>query len=469
VRQNKRQYEEEESLHESGKTVCGQPIPVKWLKTSITKLVSDILITISSRERLKALTKDPLYSNAIYLMLANMSNALFGFVFWIIVARFYSPGDVGLASATISAASLLTMLSSLGLGYGLIRFLGISKDSNRLINSSLSISGTVSIAAALVFIIGLGYWSPSLSLIRENPIYIVFFLIFVPISSIYALTDQALMASRRAGFILAKNLVFNILRLTLPIMLMAYFNFFGIIGSWGLAMFVALLVGIFWFLPHAHSGYHPFFCFNRKAAAQVLRFSFFNYLADLFWSIPNLILPIIVINLLGAEKNAYFYMAWAISSILTMIPSTVSTSLLAEGSYAESQLGPNIRRSLKMVLIILTPAVILVLAIADKLLLMFGDLYSQNAVTLLRLLAVSAFPLAVNSLYFSMKRVEKNLKPVILLTALAGVVTIGLSYLLLPGSGINGVGLAWLISQCAIATIIVAVWLKKIKAVAVHL
>jgi O-antigen/teichoic acid export membrane protein len=442
---------------------------VKWLKTGISKLVSDVLITISSRERLKTLIKDPLYSNAIFLMLANIVNALFGFVFWIVVARFYSPQDVGLASAIISAASLLTMFSSLGLGYGLIRFLGTSEDPNRLINTSLSIAGSLSIAAALIFILGLGYWSPSLIFIRENPIYLMVFLFLVPVSCLSALTDQTLMAGRRAGFILAKNLIFNVLRLALPILLLAFFQFFGIIGSWGLAMLIALLVGIFWFLPRSQSGYRPFLSFSRKAASKILSFSFLNYLSDLLFSAPGLIMPIVVLNLLGAEKNAYFFIAWSISGILTMIPSTVSTSLLAEGSFAKSRMEQNIRRSLKMVLLILTPAVILVLVLADKLLLIFGDIYSQNAVTLLRLLAVSAFPLAINYIYISIKRVEKKLKPVVLLTAVSGVFTISLAYLLLPRSGITGVGTAWLISQCAIAIIVVAGWLKNRRSGTVHL
>lgn len=40
-----------------------------------------------------------------------------GFVFWIVVARFYPPEVVGLGAALISAAGLLTFVSSLGLGF----------------------------------------------------------------------------------------------------------------------------------------------------------------------------------------------------------------------------------------------------------------------------------------------------------------------------------------------------------------
>ena len=65
----------------------------------------------------------PLYANSLYL-LANFSmNAVVGFVFWLIAARFFDAKDVGLATSTVSAISLLALLSRVGLDMRLIRFL----------------------------------------------------------------------------------------------------------------------------------------------------------------------------------------------------------------------------------------------------------------------------------------------------------------------------------------------------------
>jgi hypothetical protein len=67
---------------------------------------------------------------------ARAVNALFGFPFWLIAARFYSPVDIGLPSAALSGASLLAMLASPGLGYELIRFLThLGKNASCMINS----------------------------------------------------------------------------------------------------------------------------------------------------------------------------------------------------------------------------------------------------------------------------------------------------------------------------------------------
>ncbi len=114
-----------------------------------------------------------------------------------------------------------------------------------------------------------------------------------------------------------------------------------------------------------------------------------------------------------------------------------------------------------MIGLILVPMVIVILATADWLLLLFGGAYSENATTLLRILTISALPLAVNLVYLGIKRVEKKLKVIVGLSVFAAVATLGLSYLLLPRMGIDGVGIAWLISQGAIALAIAESWLKR--------
>jgi O-antigen/teichoic acid export membrane protein len=414
------------------------------------------------REGLKSLYGVPLYSNAVYLIAASAVNALVGFAFWLIAARLYLPTDVGLASAAISGASLLAILANFGLGHGLIRFLPHSgKNASSLINSCFSLGSLTSIIIALIFLGGLDFWSPALLFIKQNPVYFTAFLFFALASTLSGLTGETFIAERRAGFVLAGGLIFNLLRLPLVILLAAFFRSFGIFASLTIALGVTLLFNVFFFLPRAQPGYRPFLAINKKVVNEMLHFSLANYLSILFWAAPGLVLPIMVVNLLGAEFNAYFYIAWAIGGILGVIPGAASASLFAEGSYEQERLGISIWRSLKMILFLLVPAVVLLLAFADKLLLLFGIAYAQNATTLVRILALSSLPLAVNIVYLAIKRVEKKLKVMVSLTALVTVVTLGLTYLLLPHTGINGAGIAWLVSQSVIALVIITSWLKR--------
>ncbi len=96
-------------------------------------------ITIpKNRSELKQHLNDPLFKNSYFIMLTSASISIFGFIFWIIVARFYTPHDVGLATAIFSMAQLIGVFSGLGLGFGLIRYLAKREDKQEMINSCLT-------------------------------------------------------------------------------------------------------------------------------------------------------------------------------------------------------------------------------------------------------------------------------------------------------------------------------------------
>ena len=96
---------------------------MKLVISMLKNLFTELIETLTSFERLKTIYSVSLYSNAAYLMIASISSALLGFVFWIIVVRFYDAEDVGVASATIAAMGLVGSFSRLGLEMGLVRFL----------------------------------------------------------------------------------------------------------------------------------------------------------------------------------------------------------------------------------------------------------------------------------------------------------------------------------------------------------
>ncbi|MDP3727885.1 MAG: hypothetical protein Q8R18_00380, partial [bacterium] len=51
--------------------------------------------------------EESLYRNSFYLIFNSILMALFGFVFWTLAAKQFSSEDVGLATAVISAVSLV--------------------------------------------------------------------------------------------------------------------------------------------------------------------------------------------------------------------------------------------------------------------------------------------------------------------------------------------------------------------------
>src|SRR3990172_10538315 len=105
----------------------------------------------------------PLYHNAIYLWGNMLVVAAAGLLFWALSAAVYPASEVGLAAAAISALTLLAMVSTLGLGMGLLSYLPRAGDgAPLLLNSALVASGACGLLLAAVFPAGLPLWSPEL-------------------------------------------------------------------------------------------------------------------------------------------------------------------------------------------------------------------------------------------------------------------------------------------------------------------
>jgi len=407
------------------------------------------------QDKLKQVWHTSLYSNAIYLMISSVTSSLLGFIFWIVAARLYSTEQVGLASAIIAAAGLMAMFATLGMDMGLLRFLSRAENPVVMINTVFTIGIITSTIVTFVFVAGLGFWSPALVFIRQNSLYLIAFIIVCIVNQINGLLSHALIANRRTGFVATGSLISNLLDLFLVILLAGFLQSSGIFTAWGISLVVSFLIGIFWFLPKVQPGYRPFFSVNRQVVNDMIGFSLANYLATFFWSAPGTILPLMVVNLLGAESNAYFYIAWSIGSTLPLIAGAVTTSLFAEGSKDEKTLEPNIWRSLKMSFIIILPPSILVIVLAPLLLHFFGKSYAGNGTSLLRIITLSSIPTVINITYISIKRVEKNLKALVIFTCIQGIASLLFAYLLMPPMGLNGIGIAWLSIQSALAVFVV--------------
>ena len=422
------------------------------LNSTIGRISSDIGASLTSGHGLRQRLRVPLYRNAYYLIMNSAITGAAGLVFWILAARFYLTEEVGFASAAISAMMLLALLATVGLDYGLVRFLPDSgKDANAMINSCLTITGLASVIITLIFAAGLSFWSPALLSLRQDPVSLATFVVFTAVYALYMLLVRTFVAERRAGFTLAQGIIFNLLRLPLIVPFAAVFASLGIFASFGTGATVAIAAGMFLFLPRVRPGYRPLPTMRTKILNQMVRFSFANYVSTLLWFAPGLILPMMVVNMLDAEANAYFYIAWAIAGVLFGIPLGISSSLFAEGSYEKERLGQNTIRSLKLATALVIPVIALVFLVGDKLLLIFDAAYAANATKLLWMLAVSLIPMSLNNIYFGIRRVEMKMRGVIGLTAFIAVATLVLSWALLPRMGISGIGVAWLSSQGTVA------------------
>lgn len=106
-------------------------------KLSIHPVSSEYIFSLFRRAK-----HSSLYNNAFYLMLNTVCTSVLGFVFWVMMARYFSSSDVGIGSALNSASGLVASFAGLGLGIGLVRFVPKLKEGVvRLINSAFTLAG----------------------------------------------------------------------------------------------------------------------------------------------------------------------------------------------------------------------------------------------------------------------------------------------------------------------------------------
>ena len=413
-----------------------------------------------NRKELKQHLNDPLFKNSYFLMATTVIGSILGFIFWMLVARYYTPHDVGLATALISAAGLLTMFSMFGFDIGIIRFLPNEKDKQSMINSCLTLTFISSILLSAIFISGLNIWSPALLFICENTTFLLFFIILVFTTALIRFQQSVFIALRSAEFSFVQRIISAVLKIVLVLYLVA-FGVFGIISSWSLAACASLTFSIFFLTPRRVKSYLPLPAIKKKIIKDMFHFSFGNYIVEIFASIPSSILPLIIINILNPEMTAYFFMAWTITGVLIAVSTSVNSSLFAEGSHTPEQFRNNVIKTIKFTFIILIPMILGIFLFGDKVLLLFGKEYSENAFNVLCILAFSSIPLVINDVYKTIKKVQMQIKPLLYLNVLIAILAIGMSYVLMEQFGLIGAGMGYTLGQGIGAGIVIWLVMKR--------
>lgn len=411
---------------------------------------------VGARSFIRRTVTSSLYTNAVYMMMSHGILALLGFFFWVIVARYYTAAELGYSSAIISAIGLVGLIGRLGLDSFLVRFLSGSTNPARIMNTALTYSGIATALVALATAVGLRLWTPNLGFVATQPIFLAAFVAFAVASSLSTVAGAGFIAGRQAKYLMLKDALFGATKLFLPFLFLQRFHAFGIVASWGLATTLGLLAGLFLFMPRVLADYTLRPSLGDRLVRRAWGFSGMSYMVNLLAAAPAFIVPIIVIGALGPEENAYFYVSWAIATIVFFVPHSLAQSLLAEGAYDRHRLRHDVRRTIVSSFTLLLPVTILVWLFGERLLLAFGASYSERSFEVLRVLMLASLPLSVTRPFFSVLRVRGHLSELLVWRITLTSVLLGISYMLLPAYGLEVIGWIWLTvnSIFALATIV---------------
>lgn len=390
----------------------------------------------------KMIINNKLFRNAFNLMISSGIVSMFGFVFWIVVARNYSSYDVGIATTLLSTALLISLLGQAGFDTTFIRFLAKAKNKNAHISTGLLISGAMSALIGVLFCMGSPLFAPKLSFLAGEPLSAALFVAFVVFATWNALTNAALIAYRKTIYILIIDFLFSVVKVSL-LFFVDSGNFMTIFALVGLAQVVNVLLSVLVLVNKF--GYKPSLHIDRAVIKETKKYSLGIYSSSILNLLPDSLLPLIIISKLSASESAYFYIAFAVANLVYTIAFAITQALLAETANDEKRFAEHARKGLLIASALLTPAILAVALMAPYLLQLFGGAYTQGGLETLRIMVWSGFfVLAYSFLSFYFKH-TKRMIPNIIMTAVNAVGILGLSSLLVGKYGLPGVGWAWMI------------------------
>jgi O-antigen/teichoic acid export membrane protein len=392
-----------------------------------------------------------LYRISFALMATTAANAVLGLLFWVAAARLYPPETVGAGAGGISALQLVSVIGWVGLQFTIMRYAPIAgKRRLRLILAIYGIGVGSALLVAATFLLFLA--GPlKVGFLASSPVSSAAFLVGVAFWVVFSLQDAVLVGIRRPVIVLVENAIFGALKLGLLIALAAASQPWTLLGVWIAAAAVMVLI-VNSVLLRLVRDPSP----SRLPSRQTLvRFSTGHTGVALATWIPDFLVPLMVLAMLGEVPAAHYYAAWTVAFAARLLVTNMASALTVEAAYGTDSFGRLARSSMRLAIWVLTPTVTVLVLGAALVLRVFGPGYGEAAL-LLRLFAVSIVPSAIVAYAVAADRNNHRFGTALVITASGSAVALALDLVLIPLAGLTGAGIGWLVGQTLAALIALA-------------
>lgn len=408
---------------------------------------------------------DSLIRNGVFITATQVVSSAFGYLFWLLAARLYSPAIVGLTAAATSATSIVLMLSCLGVSGMLIQSLPRQPKETEWSATFWAGIATVTFFAAALCGTGVAVLpliSPELVALRGVGFAAVFAVGTVALT-VGSTLDSVYFAERRASDAFKRNFAVGAVKVLMLGFLALAFRpgALRLLGAWGVAAVFGLGLGAALLVRHIGIARPPGFSVLVRTARGFRSRVTSHQLIGIGAGLLPYLLPLIVTVRLSARDNAYFYTTWMLVALFLVIAPAFSNSLFAEGIHRPEEVGALTRSAFKIMGAIMVPGLVAILVLGGTLLSAFGHAYTDHAVGLLRLAVLASIPDAVVHVYVGVLRAEARLAVAASLLVGIGIGTVVISWFLLPLTGISAVGWAFLAMQLCGCVYVVLDWRRQ--------
>ncbi len=447
-----------------GGTALAPPLPVADARASgqlvggaetVPSFVSPGPAGRRRRAALRAHLSVPLFRNAYSLMINSALTSLLGVAFWILAARLLPADELGRDSALIATMVTLLTICQLNLGNALPRFLPQVSDPARTVRMAYGASVGLALVAAGIFVVVASRFSGPLSMLGDVRLAAAF-VVGTALWGVFALQDGALTGMRQAPWVPIENAVFGTLKLlALPLALvvgLSHGAFVAWIGPMALMLIPVNALLFLRIIPQhkrreAARGVRP----PGIARRPLMRFLIQDYMATTLAIGAVAVLPLLVLTLVGSEQNAYFYIALTIVLAFEAFATNAGTSLMVESAIDPERLPSMARMVVRRMLLVMLPLATLLFVAAPFVLAPFGSEYASGGTTLLRLLAVALVFRTFIALFQAISRSQTRGRTLLAIDVTLFSLIIGLTVVLAPRFGLEGVGIAWLVASVVVA------------------
>lgn len=385
-----------------------------------------------------------LLRNAGSLAATTGLTSAFGFVYWIVAAREFSPKAVGFGSAAVSAMTLFGTIGMFGLGTMLIGELPQRIERGGLVAAALITCALGSLTLGLGFplvAIAFGVKFPEIS---GTPFRLALFAIGVGLTGLTLVLDESTIGLLRGGVQLSRNLAASAIKLAvLPIAAVVLHDTvgMGILLSWVLGTLLSLVPAALMLRRDGSRIFHrPDWALMRRLAKVALAHNWLN----LAIATPPRLIPFLVTVVVSPQANAAFYVAWMLVNFLFMVPLSLSTVLFAIASAAPEIIAEKLRFVLRLSILIGLPAMAVLAIGAHFALSIFGHSYASMATVPLWLLILTYIPGLPNAQYIAVCRATGRVGQAAVLLTVVAVCQLGAVVIGGKLGGLNGLTLAYL-------------------------
>jgi O-antigen/teichoic acid export membrane protein len=403
--------------------------------------------------------RDSLARNSVLIMASTVGTSGLGYLFWMVAARQLPPSAIGTATALISAGTVVSMVSNLGIGHMFIQRLPGSDVAgwSRIVSGGLLLGCAATTIAAFTAAAVLPAAAGNFAFLADTAGAVALITTAVALTA-STLLDYVFVAHRASHGMLWRNLCLAVGKLVLLLGLTAagLTTWTAVLLAWtvpsiGVTAYT-LSESLTRLRPGARLREAGILAGIGAEARQVRGALTGHHLINLCQAGPAALLPVLVTARLGAEQNALFYVAWMTASVLFMVSPAVAAALYAERTNDAGDRSASLPRAAVLVLVVIGgPALVLFFG-GGRILGLFSADYAAGGEMLLQILVLAAIPDAITNLAVAHWRSLGAFR--LRLNLLIAFVCLTLTWLWLPGSGIEGAGIAWLVGQGAGAVLV---------------